>query len=97
MQLAQLVVRVTCRLSGCWSKWKQFQTTNVQLIFGCAGLSAEKQLDGSYKVWVHIADPTRWLGPPGSPLDQEAALRAKTVYLPTGQPPTLGLLHPLTR
>lgn len=48
------------------------------------GLSAEQLPDGSWRVWVHIADPTRWLGPPGSPLEQEAARRCKSVYLPTG-------------
>lgn len=65
------------------------------LLHGFAGVSVEQMPDKSYKVWVHVADPTRWV-PPGSPLDQEAARRGKTVYLPTGQPLILAdLLHPL--
>lgn len=48
------------------------------------GLSVEHLGDGSYRLWVHISDPTRWLGPPGTSLDLEAARRAKSVYLPTG-------------
>lgn len=48
------------------------------------GLSAQKLPDGRWKVWVHIADPTRWLGSPDVPLFKEAARRSKSVYLPTG-------------
>ncbi len=36
-----------------------------------------------HRVWVHIADPTRWLSP-GDELDLEARRRATTLYLPTG-------------
>jgi len=46
-------------------------------------------------LWVHIADPTRWLAPPSpaasssicAPLIEEAARRTRTVYLPTGSIP----------
>jgi exoribonuclease-2 len=48
--------------------------------------------DGRTRVWVHIADPGRWIAP-GSPLDAEARRRGTTVYLPTGRftmfPPVL--------
>lgn len=47
------------------------------------GLSVEVMPDGGHKLWVHIADPTRWLTQ-GDPLDVEARRRAKTLYLPTG-------------
>jgi len=38
--------------------------------------------DGQIRVWVHIADPTRWI-PLGSPLDAIARQRATTLYYPT--------------
>jgi len=38
--------------------------------------------DGS-KVWIHIADPTRWITP-DDPLDREARQRGTSIYLPTG-------------
>lgn len=47
------------------------------------GLSLEVLGDGRHRVWVHIADPTRWLLP-GDELDLEARRRCTTVYLPTG-------------
>ncbi|OUC14204.1 MAG: RNB domain-containing ribonuclease [Alkalinema sp. CACIAM 70d] len=47
------------------------------------GLSVEYLPDGSERVWIHIADPTRWLLP-GDPLDLEARRRSTTLYLPTG-------------
>ncbi len=50
------------------------------------GLSLETLPDGSQRVWVHIADPTRWLLP-GDELDLEARRRCTTVYLPTGMVP----------
>jgi exoribonuclease-2 len=37
-------------------------------------------------VWVHVADPTRWIQC-GSPLDREARKRGASVYLPTGAVP----------
>ncbi|BAZ03542.1 ribonuclease catalytic domain-containing protein [Calothrix sp. NIES-3974] len=47
------------------------------------GLSWEKLEDGRERLWVHIADPTRWLLPEDE-LDLEARRRGSTVYLPTG-------------
>lgn len=47
------------------------------------GLSLEYLPDGRERIWVHIADPTRWLVP-GDELDLEARRRSTTVYLPTG-------------
>jgi exoribonuclease II len=46
------------------------------------GLSCEFLPDGRRKLWIHIADPTRWLAP-GDVLDLEARKRCTTVYLPT--------------
>lgn len=50
------------------------------------GLSVERLADGSYKLWIHIADPTRLLSP-GDELDLEARRRSTTLYLPTGMIP----------
>ncbi len=50
------------------------------------GLSWEKLPDGQERLWVHIADPTRWLVPEDD-LDLEARRRGTTVYLPTGMIP----------
>ncbi|MFH7243052.1 MAG: ribonuclease catalytic domain-containing protein [Spirulina sp.] len=47
------------------------------------GLSLETLADGTHRLWVHIADPTRWVIP-GDELDLEARRRCTTVYLPTG-------------
>jgi exoribonuclease-2 len=47
------------------------------------GLSWELLPDGRQQLWVHIADPTRWLLPEDE-LDLEARRRGSTVYLPTG-------------
>jgi exoribonuclease-2 len=47
------------------------------------GLSLETLEDGRHLLWVHIADPTRWVIP-GDDLDLEARRRCTTVYLPTG-------------
>jgi exoribonuclease-2 len=47
------------------------------------GLSLEYLPDGKQRLWVHIADPTRWVLP-GDELDLEARRRSTTVYLPTG-------------
>lgn len=49
-------------------------------------LSVETLPDGRQRLWVHIADPTRWLLP-GDDLDLEARRRCTTVYLPTGMVP----------
>lgn len=50
------------------------------------GLSLEPLENGLQRIWVHIADPTRWLLP-GDDLDLEARRRCTTVYLPTGTIP----------
>ncbi|MFN6517379.1 MAG: ribonuclease catalytic domain-containing protein [Nostoc sp. CreGUA01] len=50
------------------------------------GLSWEVIADGRERLWVHIADPTRWLVPEDE-LDLEARKRGSTVYLPTGMIP----------
>lgn len=50
------------------------------------GLSLERLPDGRTRVWVHIADPTRWVAP-DSPLDAEARQRTKSLYLPTAMVP----------
>lgn len=50
------------------------------------GLSWETVTDGRQRLWIHIADPTRWLSP-GDELDMEARRRGTTMYLPTGMIP----------
>ncbi|MBD2666614.1 ribonuclease II [Richelia sinica FACHB-800] len=50
------------------------------------GLSWESLGEGRERLWVHIADPTRWLIPEDE-LDLEARKRGSTVYLPTGMIP----------
>jgi exoribonuclease II len=50
------------------------------------GLSLEYLPNGQQRIWVHIADPTRWLTP-GDELDLEARRRSTTLYLPTGMIP----------
>jgi exoribonuclease II len=49
------------------------------------GLSVERRPGGAPRLWVHIADPSRWVGF-GDALDAEAARRSKSTYLPTGEP-----------
>ncbi|MEM9769534.1 MAG: RNB domain-containing ribonuclease, partial [Cyanobacteria bacterium P01_D01_bin.71] len=53
-------------------------------------LSVESLSDGRQRLWIHIADPTRWLLP-GDDLDLEARRRCTTVYLPTGIVPMFPL------
>ncbi|HEY9907725.1 MAG TPA: ribonuclease R family protein [Thermosynechococcaceae cyanobacterium] len=50
------------------------------------GLSLEYLPDGKERIWIHIADPTRWLEP-GDELDLEARRRSTTLYMPTGMIP----------
>ena len=47
------------------------------------GLSVEYLEDDTFKLWIHIADPTR-LVHPGDELDLEARRRSTSLYLPTG-------------
>jgi exoribonuclease-2 len=50
------------------------------------GLSVETLASGKQRLWIHIADPTRWLEP-NDILDREARKRGTTIYLPTGMIP----------
>lgn len=50
------------------------------------GISCERLPDGRLEVWVHVADPTRYV-PAHHPLVVEAVQRTKTCYLPTGMVP----------
>jgi exoribonuclease II len=50
------------------------------------GLSVETLDNDRQRVWVHIADPSRWVTL-GDELDREAQRRSTTVYLPTGMIP----------
>jgi exoribonuclease II len=50
------------------------------------GVSLEILADGRQRVWVHIADPSRFVAS-GDALDLEARRRATTIYLPTGMIP----------
>jgi exoribonuclease-2 len=50
------------------------------------GLSVEFLDDGRQRLWIHIADPSRWVEP-GDELDLEARRRCTTIYLPTGMIP----------
>lgn len=47
-------------------------------------LSVEVGEGGAVRIWIHIADPSRYVAL-GSALDREARQRGSTVYLPTGQ------------
>ena len=50
------------------------------------GLSIELLEGGRQRIWVHIADPSRWITL-GDELDREAQRRSTTIYLPTGMIP----------
>ena len=50
------------------------------------GLSVEILSDGSTRLWIHIADPSRLIDP-DDPLDLEARKRSTSLYLPTGMIP----------
>ena len=50
------------------------------------GLSIETLEGGRQRIWVHIADPSRWITL-GDELDREAQRRSTTIYLPTGMIP----------
>lgn len=50
------------------------------------GVSVETLEDGTQRVWIHIADPSR-LVTPGDELDLEARRRCTSLYLPTGMIP----------
>ena len=50
------------------------------------GLSVEYLGESAYRLWIHIADPTRLVFPEDE-LDLEARRRSTTLYLPTGMIP----------
>ncbi|KAI6698297.1 hypothetical protein NL676_018416 [Syzygium grande] len=49
-------------------------------------LSATRLLDGRIKVWIHVADPARFVRP-GSLVDREAMKRGTSIFLPTATYP----------
>ncbi|XVF08103.1 hypothetical protein REPUB_Repub06bG0197100 [Reevesia pubescens] len=49
-------------------------------------LSAMRLQDGRIRIWIHVADPTRYVEP-GSIVDREALRRGTSVFLPTGTYP----------
>ncbi|XP_050211898.1 ribonuclease II, chloroplastic/mitochondrial [Mercurialis annua] len=49
-------------------------------------LSATKLQDGRIKIWIHVADPGRYVQP-GSIIDREAMKRGTSVFLPTATYP----------
>jgi exoribonuclease-2 len=54
------------------------------------GLSVEILTDGSHRLWIHIADPSRLVSPDDE-LDLEARRRSTSLYLPTGMVPMFPL------
>lgn len=50
------------------------------------GLSIENLPNGQKRIWIHIADPSRWVQP-DDPLDKDARRRGTSIYLPTGMIP----------
>lgn len=53
-------------------------------------LSVELIEGGRAKLWVHVADPSRYIQP-GDPVEQEARRRTSSCYLPTGMIPMIPL------
>jgi ribonuclease R len=51
-------------------------------------ISAEARGDGSWRIWVHIADVSAYVRP-GSPVDREAYRRGTSVYVPGAVEPML--------
>ncbi|CAM8909881.1 unnamed protein product [Rhodiola kirilowii] len=45
-------------------------------------LSATRLQDGRIKIWIHVADPTRFVVP-GSKVDRDAMKRGTSIFLPT--------------
>jgi len=54
------------------------------------GLALERRLDGSLRLWIHVADPGR-LVEPDSLLDLEARRRGSSLYLASGNLPMFPL------
>ena len=61
------------------------ETTEVDDALGVEFLD-----DGGTRVWVHVADASRYVVP-GSAVDLEARRRQSTIYLPTGLVPMVPL------
>lgn len=55
--------------------------------FSPSAAGAAADADGFARLWVHVADPSRWVPAPGGALAAEARRRASTLYLPTGSVP----------
>lgn len=51
-------------------------------------LSVEELDGGRWRLWVHVADPSRYLSV-GDPIEQEARRRTSSCYLPTGTIPMM--------
>ncbi|XP_062167390.1 ribonuclease II, chloroplastic/mitochondrial [Alnus glutinosa] len=49
-------------------------------------LSATRLQDGRIKIWIHVADPARFVQP-GSKVDREAMRRGTSIFLPTATYP----------
>ncbi|CAK9319971.1 unnamed protein product [Citrullus colocynthis] len=49
-------------------------------------LSATRLSDGRIKIWIHVADPARFVRP-GSTVDREAMKRGTSIFLPTATYP----------
>jgi exoribonuclease R len=65
----------------------------VSILFGFVeflqlddALSATRLQDGRIKIWIHVADPARYVTP-GSKVDREARRRGTSVFLPTATYP----------
>lgn len=50
------------------------------------GLSLERLAGGGTRIWIHVADPTRWISP-DTQLDLAGRQRGRTLYLPWGSVP----------
>ena len=51
-------------------------------------MSIEELEGGAIKLWVHVADPSRYV-PIGDPIEAEARRRTSSCYLPTGTVPMI--------
>lgn len=51
-------------------------------------VSVETLETGQQKIWIHIADVSRWIRP-GGPLSQEAERRMTSIYFPGKLPNVL--------
>jgi exoribonuclease-2 len=67
---------------------------SAEMVFYNAKNSGGESSGGEKKqgiqIWIHVADPTRWVQP-NDPLDTEARRRSKTLYLANGMIPMFPL------